>query len=376
MDFSWVQILTGVGQFLLVAGIAFLVYCLVISHLRFEVLSEQAARDAMSVQPSAPGAELLLASRLAASSRPFLLVMVEVALRDAAALDPAQLAVVEARLGAQVRAQDRMARAEGGGFAFLVEAPELQAGSLLERLLKVDIGLPDALPLKGSLVCYPADRGRAADLISLARQRLQRGELVAKAAASPVAAHTEGPAPASKLLDQLTGVLRAEHLSVSLQKFLARERDAGKPFALVHVDVDNLRRYNSQYGEVRGDRILKALSDFLQRRLREEDLIGRLAGGDEFVVAMSADADQALAAGRRLVTLLRRPDKEGQLDGLRVGISAGVAAWPQHGGSARHVLESARRATRLAKARGRGQCLLADGPAPMTEADDEMKDLL
>lgn len=379
MDHTGVQLLVDVGQFLLVAGIAFVVYCLLVSHLRFELLAAQAAQGTTPAELAAQGAEVMLASRLASSSRPFILVLVDVAAQGTVAMAEAQWALIEKRLRAQVRVQDRLARVEGGEFIFIVEAPEAHAGSLLARLLKVDLGLADRPPLKGSLVCYPADKGRASELLALARQRLQQGGPAADRALPPaVAAHTDGQASAaaSRLLDPLTGVLRAEHLPASLQKFLARQREADRPFALVHVDVDHLRRYNDQYGEPRGDRILKALSDFLQSRLREEDLIGRLAGGDEFVVAMSADADQAMAAGRRLVTALRRSDKEGQMDGLRVSISAGVAAWPKHGTSARHVLEAARLATRLAKARGRGQCLMAEGLAPLTEADEQVRDLL
>jgi PleD family two-component response regulator len=77
------------------------------------------------------------------------------------------------------------------------------------------------------------------------------------------------------LLDPLTGVLRAEQVPASLQKYLARLREAELPFAMRARGCGrHLRRYNDQYGEPRGDRILKALSQFLQARLREDDLIG------------------------------------------------------------------------------------------------------
>jgi hypothetical protein len=56
MEFSWVQFLAGVGQFLLVAGAAFVVYCVLASHLRFEQLAEQAARGAVADGQTRPRA--------------------------------------------------------------------------------------------------------------------------------------------------------------------------------------------------------------------------------------------------------------------------------------------------------------------------------
>ena len=362
MAFSWVQLLVGVGEFLLAGGLAFVIYCALVSHLRFEKLAEQAARGTVPSGRAAQGAEAMLAARLASSSRPFVLLLLE-----AAGSDDAQVAALEARLRALVRGTDRLARGEGASFILVIEARPAHGPALLARFLQAERALPGP-PLRGALVCHPADRGRAADLLALARRRLDEPP----PAVTPVA-----PAPASapaKLIDPLTGVLKAEHVDGSLQKYLARLREAELPFAVVHVDVDHLRRYNDQYGEPRGDRVLKALSDFLQHSLREDDLIGRLRGGDEFMIALSATADQALAVGRRLVLALRRSDRAVQLDGLRVGISAGVAAWPQHGVSARHVLEAARLATRQAKGRGRGQCVLAEGPPPATEYEDEAEE--
>ncbi len=372
MEFSWVQFLTGVGQFLLVAGAAFIIYCVLASHLRFEQLAEQAARGAVADGQAAQGAEAMLAARLAASSRPFQLLVLEVAGDPQPA---ARLAALEDQLRGLVRSQDRLARGEGQRFVAVVEARDVHGPAVLERLLRPEPGPAGAVALRGVLVSYPADKGRAADLLALADQRLASGERVAPVAPPP-APSPEAHSAGSRLLDPLTGVLRAEQVPASLQKYLARLREAELPFAIVHVDVDHLRRYNDQYGQPRGDRILKALSQFLQARLREDDLIGRLSDGDEFVIAFTATAEQALAVGRRLVTSLRRSDRDGQLDGLRVSISAGAAAWPKHGTSARHVLDAARLATRLAKARGRGQCLLAEGPPPATEYEEEVRDTL
>ena len=369
MEFSWVQLLVGIGEFLLAAALAFVAYCALVSHLRFEKLADQAARGTVPTDKAAQGAEAMLAARLASSSRPFVLVLLEAA---GAAPDGEPAAALEARLRALVRATDRIARGDGATFIFVIEARPAHGPALLARLLQAERAAPE-VPLRGALVCHPADRGRAADLLALARRRLDEPP----PAVTPVEL-APAAAPA-KLVDPLTGVLKAEHVDGSLQKYLARLREAELPFSVVQVDVDHLRRYNDQYGEPRGDRVLKALSDFLQRGLREDDLIARLRGGDEFMIALPATADQALAVGRRLALALRRGERAVQLDGLRVGISAGVAAWPQHGTTARQVLEAARLATRQAKARGRGQCVLAEGPPPATEygADaEESRDVL
>lgn len=162
------------------------------------------------------------------------------------------------------------------------------------------------------------------------------------------------------LLDVLTGVLKPVQVPGAVQKYVALYRREDLPIAVLHVDVDYLKRYNTQYGRDTGDRILKRLSDFLQRNTREADLIGRL-GDDEFLVALSATGPQALAVARRLILRGKRSDALSIGDGLRFTISIGVAAHPEQGSVSASLCEAARLALHAVKARGRNNCALPDG---------------
>jgi diguanylate cyclase (GGDEF)-like protein len=99
------------------------------------------------------------------------------------------------------------------------------------------------------------------------------------------------------------------------------------------------------------------MADYLQRCTREADLIARYEG-DQFVIALSATANQALAVAQRILTGLRRATFEGGGAGLRLTATLGVAAFPDHGLTAKELFTSAQAALKTAKAKGRNQCLL------------------
>lgn len=54
-------------------------------------------------------------------------------------------------------------------------------------------------------------------------------------------------------------------------------------FTLTFIDLDNLKRYNDQYGHARGDELLKAFSSQLKSRFENSSDVYRI-GGDEFAV--------------------------------------------------------------------------------------------
>jgi diguanylate cyclase (GGDEF)-like protein len=104
------------------------------------------------------------------------------------------------------------------------------------------------------------------------------------------------------------------------QSMLAQAiRDRDRRLAMVVFDIDGMRDINHRYGHVTGDRVLSACAEFLRRRLRPLDLVGRF-GGDEFAAVLSdLDAPEAV----RLVMRLR--DEFG-----RVAIAAGPGEEPVH----------------------------------------------
>ncbi|MBO9515502.1 MAG: GGDEF domain-containing protein [Variovorax sp.] len=140
--------------------------------------------------------------------------------------------------------------------------------------------------------------------------------------------------------DSLTGVASRAGLEVQADRWL-RE---GRPFAVLLLDLDGFKAVNDRHGHAAGDAVLAALAGRLRESVRDSDLVARL-GGDEFalLVAGAPHRDALAALAQRLLSQAALPvDWEGQ--GLRVGMSIGIACRPQDGDSLDALLRAADRA--------------------------------
>ena len=161
------------------------------------------------------------------------------------------------------------------------------------------------------------------------------------------------------LTDVLTGLPNRRAFETQFPHMLGLA-DRGHAIALVLLDVDHFKAINDQLGHAAGDRALIALTKTLKALTRSSDMVARLAG-DEFTVLLSGlDDAGAMAWYRRLDERFR---SELRTAGLTVDntISAGHT-WLQSmaGDSIGKALARADNALYQAKARGRGQLVLAD----------------
>ena len=73
-----------------------------------------------------------------------------------------------------------------------------------------------------------------------------------------------------------------------------------QPFALLSLDVDNLKPINDEYGHEAGDVILQIVAKTLQSLVRDNDVVARM-GGDEFAVLLpGAGASEAAGVAERM----------------------------------------------------------------------------
>jgi diguanylate cyclase (GGDEF)-like protein len=124
-------------------------------------------------------------------------------------------------------------------------------------------------------------------------------------------------------LDDLTGIANRRALEAFLSELV--HRGVGR-CALVLFDVDSFKAVNDRHGHLVGDLLLVRIAQVLARGIRTSDLAVRL-GGDEFAVIL-ADVDPP-SARARAEALVRAFDNEPLSDiaeGLRLRVSAGVAA--------------------------------------------------
>jgi diguanylate cyclase (GGDEF)-like protein len=135
-------------------------------------------------------------------------------------------------------------------------------------------------------------------------------------------------AEAQARTDPLTKLPNRVCFEQELERALARLARYGEGFAVLYLDVDNLKPVNDRMGHAAGDELLVEIASRLRTAARATDLIARL-GGDEFAmiaVNISGQRD-ALAAARRITEVM---ESSFAIDGQAffTGVSIGIAIAP------------------------------------------------
>jgi diguanylate cyclase (GGDEF)-like protein/PAS domain S-box-containing protein len=123
--------------------------------------------------------------------------------------------------------------------------------------------------------------------------------------------------------------------------------------AVMCLDLDGFKQINDLKGHSTGDRVLSEIAARLQAAA-EDAFLARF-GGDEFIVICADNADHAQSRGLA-DRLLAAVQDDFSLDGqrFRVGMSIGIAVYPDHGADTQTLLANADLALYRAKARERG----------------------
>ncbi len=156
--------------------------------------------------------------------------------------------------------------------------------------------------------------------------------------------------------DALTDLSNRAHFVRALDTAIA----AKKPFALLALDLDRFKAVNDIFGHGAGDEILRRIADILRSAVRADDIVARI-GGDEFLViqtAVTGPDDARKLSARILETLAIEMDVA--RDPMAVGVSIGVALFPQDGSEAEVLQRNADTALYRAKNNGKGNAAFFD----------------
>ncbi len=160
--------------------------------------------------------------------------------------------------------------------------------------------------------------------------------------------------------DTLTHLPNRVLLQRRLDQGLADAALAGKPLALLVMDLDRFKEINDTLGHHCGDQLLQQIGPRITSLLRDSDTVARL-GGDEFAVILpSAGVADALRLAWTIRNALEEPFLVEQ-HALDVGISIGVAAYPDHGAHSATLLRCADVAMYAAKRARSGVAVYAQG---------------
>ncbi len=160
--------------------------------------------------------------------------------------------------------------------------------------------------------------------------------------------------------DSLTGLPNRLLLNDRLAQALRSAAREHKPLALLLLDLDRFKEINDTLGHHVGDLLLTQFARRLHECIRDSDTIARL-GGDEFAILLPAasDLERALTVAGRIVDAVRRPFEVADALRVEVGVSIGIALFPDHADDPARLLQCADVAMYAAK-KGGGPVQLYD----------------
>lgn len=163
-------------------------------------------------------------------------------------------------------------------------------------------------------------------------------------------------------IDAITGLSNR----LNFDKFLAKSLEVAKQqhclLALLYLDLDDFKYVNDTYGHEMGDRLLQAVAERLKMTTRTSDshyynykdsLFSRL-GGDEFALILTniKEPSQAATVAERIITHINKPFVINNIT-TKIGISIGIACFPDAGNTADELQKSADTAMYKAKQKGK-----------------------
>jgi len=175
--------------------------------------------------------------------------------------------------------------------------------------------------------------------------------------------------------DPLTGLPNRRLLADRLEQAIVQARRRNALVAVMLLDLDDFKIINDSAGHAVGDAVLASIAHRLRTAVRESDTVARV-GGDEFVVLLP-EVDSREAAGSiaaKIVDAVREPVHTQEHEYV-LGVSVGIALFPNDGDTGDRLLQRADSTMYLAKQSGGRHARFAEdhalrptGPAGQYEA--------
>lgn len=152
--------------------------------------------------------------------------------------------------------------------------------------------------------------------------------------------------------DNLTGLPNRMLLLDRMRQEIEQSKRNNLKLALLFLDLDRFKSVNDNYGHNVGDQLLVSVAERFRGCIRETDTLAR-HGGDEFAILVSdvKESDDVARIAEHLIASLQ---SSFDLDGKEcfVGVSIGIALFPNDGGEPDELMQKADTAMYRAKASG------------------------
>ncbi len=155
------------------------------------------------------------------------------------------------------------------------------------------------------------------------------------------------------ITDGLTGLKTHRYFMEALDREWRRSTRSGHMFSLIMMDLDRFKQVNDRHGHLEGDKVLAAVANVLNDRVRQSNVVARY-GGDEFAIMLpETRTEHAQILAERLRANLA---SDSYLAAHGVTASFGIATFPLHGPTQEEILRVADSGMYLAKHQ-QGNCV-------------------
>ena len=159
-------------------------------------------------------------------------------------------------------------------------------------------------------------------------------------------------------VDDVTGLYNRRYFYENLERVCSlydRRPEGSATFSLIVIDVDSMKYINDEFGQPKGDDVLRHVATAMLGCTRKSDICFR-TGGDEFAVLLpDCDKTAAVAIAKNISSrVYGEPVPVGESKFEKVTISAGVATYSK-GSDLSEIISAADRKLYKAKRNGKNQ---------------------
>lgn len=132
------------------------------------------------------------------------------------------------------------------------------------------------------------------------------------------------------LNDSLTGLGNRNLFTDRLNNLIATCRRNQTPFSVLMMDLNKFKQVNDNFGHEAGDEVLRVVGQRFKELGRDADMFFRL-GGDEFAALITTGVTNSGIAtmAKRIIQATERPIEFNSTE-LKIGVSIGIAIFPDH----------------------------------------------
>lgn len=162
-------------------------------------------------------------------------------------------------------------------------------------------------------------------------------------------------------IDELTGMPNKRKLYKYLKELEIQSKEDEGYISVLFLDIDYFKKYNDNYGHVKGDEILKNVGDILQKVCIEKGIQGFRFGGEEFIiVADNCNETEAIDISKVIQNYIKEASIEHKYSDIAdvITLSIGINICKKDNLKKEYILTQSDKALYEAKKEGRNRYVI------------------